>query len=168
MPDSLIKVLELIQPSHSLMRVANFIIFGRRLVLVVHGMHGKCCYLVVWDGKYRRKAARMMEGDGAALMSCWGDDGGKSEGGRRLVKEAKDGDKELCGHVETGRWERSSGMHGETDWEVWFLEENVRVQKLFLILDEHCSGRGDQSIAGGWGRTRDEFLFLDFVLKMEG
>jgi hypothetical protein len=70
MPDSLIKVLELIQPSHSLMRVANFIIFGRRLVLVVHGMHGKCCYLVVWDGKYRRKAARMMEGDGAALMSC--------------------------------------------------------------------------------------------------
>jgi hypothetical protein len=60
-------------------------------------------------------------------------------------------------------------MHGETDWEVWFLDESVRVQKkLFLILDEHCSGRGDQSIAGGWGRTRDEFLFLDFVLKMEG
>jgi hypothetical protein len=67
MSDSLIRVLELIQPSHSLMRAADFIIFGRRLVLVVHG---KCCSLAVWDGKYRRKAARMMEGDGAALMSC--------------------------------------------------------------------------------------------------
>jgi len=30
-----------------------------------------------------------------------------------------------------------------------FGEESVRVQKLFLILDEHCSGRGDQSIARG-------------------
>jgi hypothetical protein len=39
-------------------------------VLVVHGMHGKCCSLAVWDGKYRRKAARMMGRDGAALMSC--------------------------------------------------------------------------------------------------
>ncbi len=39
-------------------------------MLVVHGMHGKCCSLAVWDGKYRRKAARMMERDGAALMSC--------------------------------------------------------------------------------------------------
>jgi hypothetical protein len=68
MPDSLIKVLELIQPSPSLMRAANFIIFGRRLVLVVHGMHGKCCSLAVWGGKYRRKAVRMMKGDGAALM----------------------------------------------------------------------------------------------------
>jgi hypothetical protein len=52
------------------MRAVDFIIFGRRLMLVVHGMHGKCCSLAVWDGKYRRKAARMMEGDGAALMSC--------------------------------------------------------------------------------------------------
>ncbi len=68
---------------------------------VSDGRAGKCCSLVVWDGKYRKKAARMMEGDGAALMSCWRDDGGKSEGGRRLVKEAKDGKKELCGHVET-------------------------------------------------------------------
>jgi hypothetical protein len=24
-----------------------------------------------------------------------------------------------------------------------FWEESVRVQKLFLILDEHCPGRGD-------------------------
>ncbi len=70
MPDSLIGVLELIQPSHSLMRAADFIIFGRRLVLVVHGMHGKCCSLAVWDGKFRRKAVRMMEGDGATLMRC--------------------------------------------------------------------------------------------------
>ncbi len=70
MPDSLIRVLELIQPSHLLMRAADFIIFGRRLVLVVHGMHGKCCSLAVWDGKYRKKAARMMERDGTALMSC--------------------------------------------------------------------------------------------------
>ncbi len=38
-------------------------------MLVVHGMHGKCCSLAVWDGKYRRKAARMMEKDGATLMS---------------------------------------------------------------------------------------------------
>ncbi len=67
MPDSLIRVLELIQPSHSLMRAADFIIFGRRLVLL---MHGKCCFLAMWDEKYRRKAARMMEGDGVALMSC--------------------------------------------------------------------------------------------------
>jgi hypothetical protein len=51
------------------MRTTDFIIFGRRLVLVVHGMHGKCCSLAVWDGKYRRKAAQMMEGDGATLMS---------------------------------------------------------------------------------------------------
>jgi len=35
----------------------------------VHGMHGKCCSLDVWDGKYRRLAARMMEGNGAALMN---------------------------------------------------------------------------------------------------
>jgi hypothetical protein len=70
MPDSLIRVLELIQPSHSLMKAADFIIFGRRLVLFVHGKHGKCCSLAVWDGKYRRKTARMMEGDGAALMNC--------------------------------------------------------------------------------------------------
>ncbi len=35
----------------------------------MHGMHGKCCSLVVWDGKYRRKAARMMERDGATLMA---------------------------------------------------------------------------------------------------
>ncbi len=39
-------------------------------MLVVHGMHGKCCFLTVWDGKYRRKATRMMEKDGIALMSC--------------------------------------------------------------------------------------------------
>jgi hypothetical protein len=39
-------------------------------MLVVHGMHGKCCSLAVWDGKCRRKPARMMERDGAALMSC--------------------------------------------------------------------------------------------------
>jgi hypothetical protein len=51
------------------MKAADFIIFGRKLVLVVHGMHGKCCSLAVWDGKYRRKAVRMMEGGGAALMS---------------------------------------------------------------------------------------------------
>jgi hypothetical protein len=70
MSDSLIKVLELIQSSHSLMRAMNFIIFGRRLMLVVHGVHGKCCSLAVWDGKCRRKAARMMEADGVALMSC--------------------------------------------------------------------------------------------------
>jgi hypothetical protein len=99
----------------------GFYHFWRRLVLVVHGMHGKCCSLVVWDGTYRRKAARMMERDGTALMSCWGDDGGKSEGGRRLVEEAKDGEKELCGHVETGQCERSLGMHRETNWKVWFL-----------------------------------------------
>jgi hypothetical protein len=30
-----------------------------------------------------------------------------------------------------------------------FGEESIRVQKLLLILDEHCSWRGDQSIAGG-------------------
>jgi hypothetical protein len=30
-----------------------------------------------------------------------------------------------------------------------FWEESVRVQKLFLILDEHCPGRGDRGIAGG-------------------
>jgi hypothetical protein len=30
-----------------------------------------------------------------------------------------------------------------------FREESVRVQKLFLILDEHCPGRGDQGIARG-------------------
>ncbi len=30
-----------------------------------------------------------------------------------------------------------------------FREESVRVHKLFLILDEHCPGRGDQGIAGG-------------------
>jgi hypothetical protein len=30
-----------------------------------------------------------------------------------------------------------------------FWEESVRVQKLFLILDEHCPGRGDQGIARG-------------------
>jgi len=70
MPDSLIRVLELIQPSHSLMRAADFIIFGMRLVLVVHRMHGKCCSLAVGDGKYRRKVARMMEWDDVALMSC--------------------------------------------------------------------------------------------------
>jgi hypothetical protein len=34
----------------------------------MHGMHGKCCSLAVWDGKYRKKAARMMKGDGTALM----------------------------------------------------------------------------------------------------
>jgi len=33
-------------------------------------MHGKCSSLVVCGGKYRRKAARMMKGDGAALMCC--------------------------------------------------------------------------------------------------
>jgi hypothetical protein len=52
------------------MKAVDFIIFGNRLILVMHGMHGKCCYLAVWDGKYRREAARMMDGDGAALMSC--------------------------------------------------------------------------------------------------
>ncbi len=40
MPESLIRVLELIHPSPSLMRAVDFILFGRRLVLVVHGMHG--------------------------------------------------------------------------------------------------------------------------------
>jgi hypothetical protein len=30
-----------------------------------------------------------------------------------------------------------------------FWEESGRVHKLFLILDEHCPGRGDQGIAGG-------------------
>ncbi len=70
MLDSLIRVLELIQPSPSLMRAADFYHFGRWLVLIVHGMHGKCCSLAVWDGKYRKKAARMMKGDGTALMCC--------------------------------------------------------------------------------------------------
>jgi hypothetical protein len=36
----------------------------------MHGMHGKCCSLVVWDGECRGKAAQMMKGDGAALMCC--------------------------------------------------------------------------------------------------
>jgi hypothetical protein len=45
MPESLIRVLELVQLSPSLMRAADFILFGRRLVLVVHGMHGG---VVVW------------------------------------------------------------------------------------------------------------------------
>jgi hypothetical protein len=40
MPKSLIRVLELIQPSPSLMKAADFILFERKLVLVVHGMHG--------------------------------------------------------------------------------------------------------------------------------
>jgi hypothetical protein len=40
MPKSLIRVLELIQPSPSLMGAVDFILFGRRIVLVVHGMHG--------------------------------------------------------------------------------------------------------------------------------
>jgi hypothetical protein len=40
MPESLIKTLELIQPSPSLMRAADFILFGKRLVLVMHGMYG--------------------------------------------------------------------------------------------------------------------------------
>ncbi len=48
----------------------GFYHFLRRLMLVVHGMHGKCYSLAMWDGTYRRKATRMMERDGAALMSC--------------------------------------------------------------------------------------------------
>jgi hypothetical protein len=43
----------------------------------------------------------------------------------------------------------SSGIHEETNSEVGLGEESVRVQKLLLILDEHCSERGDQGIAGG-------------------
>jgi hypothetical protein len=30
-----------------------------------------------------------------------------------------------------------------------FWEESVKVQKLFLILDERCPGKRDQGIAGG-------------------
>jgi hypothetical protein len=93
----------------------------------------------------------MMEGDGAALMSCWGDDGRK--GGWRLEKEPKEG--EELGNAWRDRL-RS------------LIFRRKAFQRLFLILDEHCLGKGDQSIAGGWGRTKDEFLFLDFVLKMEG
>ncbi len=44
-------------------------------------------------------------------------------------------------------------------------EESVRVQKLLLILDEHCLERGDQSIAGGWGRAIDE-IFLRFCVEV--
>jgi hypothetical protein len=40
--------------------------FWKRLVLIVHGVHGKC----------RRKAAHLMKQDGAALMRK-GDGGGK-------------------------------------------------------------------------------------------
>jgi hypothetical protein len=43
----------------------------------------------------------------------------------------------------------NSGMQEEIDREVGSEEESVRVQKLLLILDEHYSERGDQSIAGG-------------------
>jgi hypothetical protein len=87
----------------------------------------------------------MMKGDGAALMYCGGDDGGKSEGEWRLVKEAKDGEKEGL----ILKRERSLRMQVETDWEAGFGEESVRVHKLLGILDEHCLGRGDRSIAGG-------------------
>jgi len=49
---------------------SGFYHFGRWLVLIMHGMHGKCCSLAVWDGKYRKKVARMMKGDGVTLMCC--------------------------------------------------------------------------------------------------
>jgi len=67
-----------------------------------------------------------------------------------------------------GFWRRcrmSSRIHEETDWEVGLEEESVRVQKLLLILDEHCLERGDQSIAGGWGRAIDE-IFLRFCVEV--
>jgi hypothetical protein len=44
MLESLIRVLELIQPPCSLMRAADFI-FGRGLVMDVHGMHGR---VAIW------------------------------------------------------------------------------------------------------------------------
>jgi hypothetical protein len=53
--------------------------FWKRLVLVMHGVHGRCCSLAVWDGKCRRKMTRVMEGDDVTLMGCWGGDDGKSE-----------------------------------------------------------------------------------------
>jgi len=53
-------------------------------------------------------------------------------------------------------WACGDRMMGEELRNAWkdklkslILEENVKVQKLFWILDEHCSGKGDQSIAGG-------------------
>jgi hypothetical protein len=49
------------------------------------------------------------------------------------VKEAKDGAKEAL------------ILGGEVGSE----EESVRVQKLLWILDERCSGKGDQSIVRG-------------------
>jgi hypothetical protein len=148
-PDSLIRVLELIQPSHSLMRVAAFI-FRKRLVLIMHGVHGRCCSLAVWDGKCRRKTTRVMEGDGAALMGCWGDDNGKSEKEGGLWRKPRKEDKKK------GLKKKGLIVGGEC----WSPT---------VVLDfENCSGRGVQSIAGDWGCTRDEFLFSGFVLKMEG
>jgi hypothetical protein len=38
-------------------------------------------------------------------------------------------------------------------------------QKLLWILDEHCSGRGDWSIAGGWNRAREE-IFRRFCVEV--
>ncbi len=64
----MIRVLDLIQPPPSLMKVADFIPFGRRLVLVVHGMHG-----------------------GVAMWLCgmgWQEDGGANDGEeRRYIDE---------------------------------------------------------------------------------
>jgi len=35
--------------------------FWEGLILVVHGVHGKCSSLAMWDGRCRRKAAQMMK-----------------------------------------------------------------------------------------------------------
>jgi hypothetical protein len=96
-----------------------------------------------------------MEWDGAALMSCWGDDSEKGDEGWRLVKEAKEG---------KGAQQCMERLIEKSD----FWKRALESKDCFLILDEHCSERGDPSIARGWGRTREEFLLLDFVLKMEG
>jgi hypothetical protein len=61
------------------------------------------CSLVVWDGKYRRKAVRMMRRDGAALMSCWGEDDGKVEEDKGLRRKPRMEIKERC----VGMWRKN-------------------------------------------------------------
>jgi hypothetical protein len=52
------------------MRTADFYYFGRKLVMAVHGMHGRAIVYLCGMGRAEAKAALMMRRDGAALMSC--------------------------------------------------------------------------------------------------
>jgi hypothetical protein len=82
------------------MRAADFIIFGRMIVLVVHGMHGGLLSgCVGWE--VQEEGGANDEEGWRRINELLRRGRRKSGGGQRLEEEAKDGEKgAVCRHVE--------------------------------------------------------------------